>query len=90
MPVSTVAPAALASTFATSVVGACTYALLSLTHSGTIAPDWPLGLACGLGGLIGGYLGARLSHACRTPSCAYSSGPWPSDSARSTRLEGLL
>ncbi|WP_449345020.1 TSUP family transporter, partial [Streptomyces narbonensis] len=60
VPVSTVAPAALASTFATSVVGACTYALLSLTHSGTIAPDWPLGLACGLGGLIGGYLGARL------------------------------
>ncbi|MEU1862838.1 sulfite exporter TauE/SafE family protein [Streptomyces gardneri] len=60
VPVSTVAPAALASTFATSVVGACTYALLSVTHSGNIAPDWPLGLACGLGGLIGGYLGARL------------------------------
>ncbi|MEU7071847.1 sulfite exporter TauE/SafE family protein [Streptomyces narbonensis] len=60
VPVSTVAPAALASTFATSVVGACTYALLSVTHSGTIAPDWPLGLACGLGGLVGGYLGARL------------------------------
>ncbi|MFE1906542.1 sulfite exporter TauE/SafE family protein [Streptomyces gardneri] len=60
VPVSTVAPAALASTFATSVVGACTYALLSVTHSGNIAPHWPLGLACGLGGLIGGYLGARL------------------------------
>ncbi|MFE7585276.1 sulfite exporter TauE/SafE family protein [Streptomyces gardneri] len=60
VPVATVAPAALASTFATSVAGACTYALLSVTHSGNIAPDWPLGLACGLGGLIGGYLGARL------------------------------
>jgi uncharacterized membrane protein YfcA len=60
VPVSKVAPAALASTFATSVVGASTYALLSLAHSGNIAPDWFLGLACGLGGLIGGYLGARL------------------------------
>ncbi|MEU9104471.1 sulfite exporter TauE/SafE family protein [Streptomyces xanthophaeus] len=60
MPVTQVAPAALASTFATSVVGAATYALLSLTGSGDIAPYWLLGLACGLGGLIGGYLGARL------------------------------
>ncbi len=25
-----------------------------------MAPDWYLGLACGLGGLTGGYLGARL------------------------------
>lgn len=31
-----------------------------MPQSGTVAPDWPLGLACGLGGLIGGYLGARL------------------------------
>ncbi|MFI1148305.1 TSUP family transporter [Streptomyces sp. NPDC020817] len=60
MPVAKVAPAALASTFATSVVGAETYALLALTDSGSIAPHWFLGLACGLGGLIGGYLGARL------------------------------
>ncbi|MFF3336356.1 sulfite exporter TauE/SafE family protein [Streptomyces sp. NPDC002888] len=60
IPVAEVAPAALASTFATSIVGASTYALLSLTHSGSIAPDWYLGLACGFGGLIGGYLGAHL------------------------------
>jgi uncharacterized membrane protein YfcA len=60
MPVARVAPAALASTFATSVAGAATFALLSLTGSGDIAPDWHLGLACGLGGFIGGYLGARL------------------------------
>lgn len=60
MPVTRVAPAALASTFATSLVGAATYGLLSLTGSGNIAPHWLLGLACGLGGLIGGYLGARL------------------------------
>lgn len=60
MPVARVAPAALASTFATSVAGAATFALLSLTGSGDIAPDWYLGLACGVGGLIGGYLGAHL------------------------------
>ncbi|MFH8893720.1 TSUP family transporter [Streptomyces sp. NPDC017949] len=60
MPVAVVAPAALASTFATSLVGAGTYTLLSSADSGSIAPHWFLGLACGLGGLIGGYLGARL------------------------------
>ncbi|MER7482512.1 sulfite exporter TauE/SafE family protein [Streptomyces sp. NPDC126510] len=59
MPVAHVAPAALASTFLTSLVGAGTYGLLALT-GGDIAPDWLLGLACGLGGLTGGYLGARL------------------------------
>lgn len=60
MPVARVAPAALAATFATSLVGAAAYALLSLGSSGDVAPDWWLGLACGTGGLIGGYLGARL------------------------------
>ncbi|MFD6294704.1 TSUP family transporter [Streptomyces sp. NPDC060235] len=60
VPVATVAPAALASTFVTSVVGAATYALLSLATSGEVAPDWLLGLSCGAGGLLGGYLGAHL------------------------------
>lgn len=60
MPVARVAPAALAATFATSLVGATTFALLSLTGRGNISPDWYLGVSCGLGGLIGGYLGARL------------------------------
>ncbi|MGW6195575.1 TSUP family transporter [Kribbella sp. NPDC055110] len=60
MPVAKVAPAALASTFLTSVVGAVTYSLLALTSPGSIAPVWSLGLACGLGGLIGGYVGAHL------------------------------
>ncbi|MFE5810592.1 sulfite exporter TauE/SafE family protein [Streptomyces sp. NPDC056491] len=59
-PVTTVAPAALAATFITSVVGAVTYALLSLAAAGDVAPDWLLGLTCGAGGLVGGYLGARL------------------------------
>lgn len=60
LPVAHVAPAALASTFVTSLTGAGAFALLALTGSGDIAPDWGLGLACGLGGLGGGYLGVRL------------------------------
>ncbi|MFJ6438394.1 TSUP family transporter [Streptomyces sp. NPDC091416] len=59
-PVATVAPAALAATFVTSIVGATTYALLALTATGDVAPDWLLGLSCGAGGLLGGYLGAHL------------------------------
>lgn len=59
MPVARVAPAALACTFATSVAGAAAFALLSLTGPGDTAPVWSLGLTCGLGRLIGGYLGAR-------------------------------
>lgn len=68
MPLALVAPAALASTFAASVVGAGTFAALSLAREGSIAPDWWLGLACGAGGLIGGYLGARLQ--ARVPETA--------------------
>ena len=60
MALGQVAPAALASTFVTSVVGVATFALLQVKSSGSIAPDWPLGIACGLGGLVGGYLGASL------------------------------
>lgn len=60
LPIAKVAPAALASTFLTSVAGAVTYEVLALTTTGDIAPDWILGSCCGLGGLIGGYLGARL------------------------------
>ena len=60
LAVAEVAPAALASTFVTSIVGAATYALLATNASGSIAPNWSVGLACGLGGLVGGYLGARL------------------------------
>jgi uncharacterized membrane protein YfcA len=59
-PVMEVAPAALASTFVTSLVGSLTYAVLALGTSGDIAPEWGLGLLCGAGGLIGGYCGARL------------------------------
>ncbi|ROO84673.1 hypothetical protein EDD29_2200 [Actinocorallia herbida] len=60
IPMARVAPAALASTFVTSIVGALTYLVLSFFTAGDIAPHWTLGIACGLGGLVGGYVGAHL------------------------------
>lgn len=57
----TVAPAALICTFITSIAGAATYTILALTTAGQhISPNWTIGLAAGVGGLLGGYLGARL------------------------------
>jgi uncharacterized protein len=72
--VSTVAPAALASTFLTSILGALTYTALALTTTGDIAPAWTLGLLCGLGGLIGGYLGARLQTRLPEPALRFLLG----------------
>jgi uncharacterized membrane protein YfcA len=59
-PPSEVAPAALASTFVTSVAGVVTFTILSVHEHGSVAPDWPTGIALGVGGLAGAYLGARL------------------------------
>jgi uncharacterized membrane protein YfcA len=55
-----VAPAALASTFVTSVAGVITFTILSLHEHGSVAPDWPTGIALGIGGLAGAYTGARI------------------------------
>ena len=55
-----VAPATLLATFLTSIVGVATFALLSIDQSGAVAPEWDLGIALGIGGLAGAYLGARL------------------------------
>jgi uncharacterized membrane protein YfcA len=60
-PPAEVAPATLASTFVTSLAGVATFVVLSIHHHhGSIAPDWGVGLALGVGGLLGGYTGARL------------------------------
>ncbi|HEX4307188.1 MAG TPA: sulfite exporter TauE/SafE family protein [Solirubrobacterales bacterium] len=67
-----VAPAALASTFLTSIVGVATYGILSIRHSGSIAPVWGVGLAMGFGGLLGGYVGAGLQS--RLPEAALRRG----------------
>ncbi len=55
-----VAPAALASTFVTSVAGVITFTILSIHQHAPVAPNWPTGIALGAGGLAGGYTGARL------------------------------
>jgi uncharacterized protein len=57
---SEIAPAALASTFVTSVAGVITFTILSFHQHGSVAPDWPTGIALGAGGLAGAYTGARL------------------------------
>ncbi len=55
-----VAPATLASTLVTSIAGVATFLVLSIHHHGSIAPDWSIGVVLGVGGLAGGYTGARL------------------------------
>ena len=59
-PAAEVAPAALASTFATSVAGVVTFTFLSIHQRGPIAPAWTTGVALGIGGLAGAYTGARI------------------------------
>jgi uncharacterized membrane protein YfcA len=44
----------------TSLVGVATYAVIALDATGPVAPDWALGIATGLGGLLGGWVGASL------------------------------
>jgi hypothetical protein len=55
-----VAPATLAATFLTSLVGIVTYQVLQLLHQGPISPQWVLGFCLGAGGFAGSYCGARL------------------------------
>ena len=55
-----IAGAALLSTFVTSIAGIVTFELLSTREPGHVGPDWAVGLAVGLGGLLGSYTGARL------------------------------
>ena len=63
LPVYTVAGAALAGTFITSIFGVVFYQFAVpwfAPQNMTVAPDWLLGFLFGLGGLAGMYCGARL------------------------------
>ena len=53
-------PPPLAATFLTSIAGVASCALLSLTASGNVAPDWIVGIGLGLGGLAGGVVGVAV------------------------------
>ena len=59
-----IAPAALLSTFAASVVGVTSFVVLASTaKSGSnIAPDWGIGISAGVGGIVGAYIGASIQH----------------------------
>jgi uncharacterized membrane protein YfcA len=57
---SEVAPATLTTTLITSAAGVLTFLILSSSHHGPVAPNWGVGIALGVGGLLGGYAGARL------------------------------
>jgi uncharacterized membrane protein YfcA len=58
----TVAPAAMLSTLAASIVGVISFVVLGATSdsSAPITPDWGIGIAAGAGGIIGAYVGATL------------------------------
>lgn len=72
LSVARVAPAALASTFLTSLAGVATFGVLSLGGEEAAAPDWGVGVALGIGGLAGSYLGARVQG--RLPEAALRRG----------------
>ncbi|MET0421461.1 MAG: sulfite exporter TauE/SafE family protein [Acidimicrobiia bacterium] len=55
-----VAPATLATTLVTSIVGIATFVILSTNAHASVAPEWGVGIALGVGGLLGSYTGARL------------------------------
>ena len=57
-----VAPAALATTFVTSIAGVITFTILSVHHD-PVTSDWPAGITLGPGGLADAYTGARISGA---------------------------
>lgn len=58
--VAEVAPAALVSTFVTSIVGAASFVAIAASGTPSAGPVWSIGIACGLGGLVGGYAGAHV------------------------------
>lgn len=60
LPLYAIAGATLTATFLTSAIALAAYSVLPTPTGAAVGPDWALGLAFGLGGLAGVYLGARL------------------------------
>ncbi len=59
LPVHAIAGATLTATFLTSGIALAAYVWLPAPAGVAARPDWWLGLAFGVGGLVGAYLGAR-------------------------------
>ena len=68
----------------TSVAGVITFTILSLHHHGPVAPDWPTGIALGIGGLAGAYTGARIQSRLPDLLIRRLVGAWWSQSASVT------
>jgi uncharacterized protein len=64
------APAALLSTLAASIAGVATFVVLGLTSgsSAQITPDWGIGIAAGVGGIFGAFLGASMQSRIPEPA----------------------
>lgn len=60
LPVHAIAGATLSATFLTSGFALAAYTWLPVPAGVAAQPDWLLGLAYGIGGMAGAYLGARL------------------------------
>lgn len=60
LPLHAIAGATLTATFLTSAIALAAYSVLPAPSGIAVRPDWALGLAFGLGGLAGTYLGARM------------------------------
>jgi uncharacterized membrane protein YfcA len=60
------APAALASTFVTSAGGVITFTILALQQHISVAPNWPTGIALGVGGWPAATPVPASSHGCPT------------------------
>jgi uncharacterized protein len=75
-PPAEVAPAALASTFVTSVAGVITFTVLSLHEHGLVAPDWPTGSRWARVAWPVPKPGGGCSRGCPTCSSAAWSASW--------------
>lgn len=60
LPLHAIAGATLTATFLTSAIALAAYSWLPAPAGVAVRPDWALGLAFGVGGLAGAYLGARM------------------------------
>ncbi|MFN3545751.1 MAG: sulfite exporter TauE/SafE family protein [Thiobacillus sp.] len=60
LPLHAIAGATLTATLLTSMIALAAYAWLPAPAGVAVRPDWALGLAFGVGGLAGAYLGARM------------------------------
>lgn len=85
LPLAKVAPAALTSTFVTSMVGAATFTTLALTTDGAVSPDWPSAWPADSGDSVAVTSERAYNPTSQRQPSDSSSEPLPSQSADSTQ-----